>query len=70
MKYCILDFKTQKQQLLLQKSQPSVFIIMLKYINIYVFETWKCIQNFSGEDLLADVDGLHIWCSAASSEIV
>lgn len=51
MKYCILDFKTQKQQLLLQKSQSSVSLVMLKYVNIYVFETWKYIWNLSGEDL-------------------
>lgn len=39
----ILDFKTQKQLLLLQKSQSSLSLVMLKYVNIYVFETWKRI---------------------------
>lgn len=47
----ILDFKTQKQLLLLQKSQSSLSLVMLKYVNIYVFETWKRIWNLSGEDL-------------------
>lgn len=51
MQLCILDFEPQNQQLFLQKSQPSVSLVMLKYVNIYVFETWKYIRNLSGEDL-------------------